>query len=124
MAQARSGPKLVPLRRVIRMDAASRTGPIDRFGSTDRVQTARMPQKPSTKNSPSVTAPWKAAATTIAWRQSEARSAIRPSVRLSPIMIRTGTALMTPIPPELMPFSANHTPAWTTAAPSGIIVVK
>ena len=39
-------------------------------------------------------------------------------------MMRTGSALMTPMPPALMPLSANQTPAWTTAAPSGIIVVK
>ncbi len=91
------------------------------FGVTDRVQTARIPQKESTKNSAIVTAPWIAEAVTMVWRQSLARSAMRPMVRLSAIITSTGATLITAICRGSRPFSANQMPAPTTEAPSGVI---
>ena len=117
-------PKRDPRRRVSRTVAASVTGTIALLGTMIVVQTARMPQKVSTANSPSVAMACNVAPSAIALRQSLARSARRPMVMLRQRITRTGTDVTMPIWAELNPLSANQMPAWTPITPAGIIEAK
>ncbi|MNT75281.1 hypothetical protein D3C72_2141630 [compost metagenome] len=115
--QARMVPKSLPLRRVMRMVAASSTGPTAPAGMAASVHSSRMPQNSLTKKSPMGTMPAMSAPMTMACRQSLALSAIRPTIRLSARIMNTGTALMMPICSVVMPFSLSQMGRNMTAAP-------
>ena len=74
-------PKSVPLRRVIRMAAASATGATAAAGIAASVHTRRIPQNPCAKNSPNGINPPNSAPMTMTCRQSLALSAILPDQR-------------------------------------------
>jgi hypothetical protein len=94
----------------MRIAAASATGVTAICAIPVSDQNSRIPQKPLTKNRPAgIKAPMREPAT-ITCRQSSARSAIRPTTRLSTSIASTGTALMTPISPSPRPFSASQMP--------------
>ena len=109
--QARMAPKSVPLRLVRRSEAASATGPMAATGTAIAVHTSRIAQNPCAKNRPSGRKALASAPAMMTCRQSLARSAMRPTGRFSPNMMNTGTALITPISPELSPSPANQMPA-------------